>query len=262
MQPHANAKAQASAEIIAVLGIMLLAVLTFTVLSSNLLFDFGSQKEQQTARQTVQALAKAADEVYSQGKGASTIVQITIPPSANLSIEKSFIGKPPSASSEIFPNTINLHVAGTDIYENTLAPLAGSFPLLPGEHQVKVSSHGTFVSIGSSLVEVSPPAVFHYGKKGQVSSYKLRLVPSVPDNLHFELNLIKSYPHLPLTVFPSSFSTSGASVDVTLYFQPSALAGGTYQWDLLINTTVASPSCFPNCQNDFLIVPIVFEVRG
>ncbi|MEM4348093.1 MAG: hypothetical protein QXN37_00805 [Candidatus Anstonellaceae archaeon] len=251
--------AQASAELISVLGILLLILLTFTVLSSNLLFDVSVQKDAKLAKETVQTLANAADSVYAEGKGATKIVSITIPPSANLSLKKSYIGKPLDFSV-LSNNIINLHVAGSDYSASTLAPLSGVFPSSPGTYQIKVISFGSYVSIGASLVEIQPSIIYHKGKKGQPSSASLEIIPSSSDNLEINIQAFNEYQKVPLAIFPSSFQTAGSRAIVSIIFQPSVDAGGVYNWNLLINTSLRHPSCVQECREEFFIVPVSFEI--
>ncbi len=253
---------QASTELLALLGIMLLGVLAFAVLSSNLLFDVGAQKDRNTALEAVQKLATAADSVYAQGDGASETVRVTIPQSATLSGGKSYIGRPFGAPADSSANTINLHVQGSDQYVLTSAPLSGSFPALPGNHHLKVISHGSYVSIGSGIVEVSPSSVYLSGRRNEPVFSALQLIVPEGSQQQVFINVFPLIQHgnVQLSVFPSDFSTlSSAEVDLT--FLPGIGAAGLYNWELIVNASTNPLSCGQDCRSDYFSIPITMEVQ-
>jgi hypothetical protein len=242
---------------------MLLAVLVFAVLSSNLLFDVGAQKDRNNALEAVQKLASAADSVYAQGDGASETVFITIPPSALLSGGKSYVGKPPGSPADSSANTINLNVQGSDQYVTTSSPLSGAFPASPGSYQLKVTSHGSYVSIGSGIVDVSPSTVYLSGRRGEPAYYTLNLlVPSggAPQQVFVNVRTSQQHDNVPLSIDPVSFSTY-SSAEVGLTFDPGMAAAGLYNWEILVNASTSLSSCGEGCQADFFSIPITMEVR-
>ena len=153
-----TAKAQGSLELLAVVGIAMVYILFFAIFSSNSVIDAQTQKELHDAQTSAQQLADASDYVYSQGDGASSSVQIILPPSTNFS--STYVGKPLSGSSGYSINAININAAGVNAVAYARANLTGSLPSLPGTYNVNVTSHGTFVNIGDEALSATPTGVF------------------------------------------------------------------------------------------------------
>jgi hypothetical protein len=229
-------KAQSSVEIIVFLGVALIFVLVFIAISSNTLIDMKQQQEMSAAKQAASKLADAADYVYFQGDGASVQVQITLPQSANLSPNATYIGKPPSASPSAPSNMININVLGTDVTAYARASLSGSLPSSPGTYVLNVTSHGTFVNIGEELLSALPSSVHLTVASGETAFYYITFSSSSPSPVF--VNISKSWQNQPsLSVFPSSFSFSKGAAAVRLNFTTNESDRGLYEGYLVVNAT-------------------------
>ncbi len=229
-------KGQASVELISVLGISLLTLLVFAVLSTDLLSNITSQKKFAETRDSVQRLAYAADSVYAQGEGASATVTVVIPGGAELNANETFIGKPPSASASIPSTQINIRVSGTDVYANTKAPLSGSFPSGRGTYLMKVTSRGSYVTIGTYLLELDKRSVFKNMARNETRTEVLTFGAAGSSAVLVNITYNQSYGNLNMSVSPGSFTlAAGGSQPVTLTFQSGTAAAGTYNWQLLAN---------------------------
>ena len=259
----AGAPGQASTELISLMGIFLLVILVFAVLSSNILFDLNAQKNLNMARDTAQKLARAADSVYAQGEGAATTVSVQIPPTAELSGGRSYIGKPGGAPQGAASTTININVGGSDEYAITTAQLSGAFPSSPGSYEMKVTSHGTYVSIGSGLIDITPSTLFVESTAGQAKTSHLNI--TLPSGNGSEVYIALSYspvhPNAALSLDKPSFSTS-ANTSVTLTFTPNANAGGIYNWVLQVNASGCGPEDGEGCPADHFAIPVSLEIEG
>ncbi len=254
---------QASVELISLTGILLLVILVFVVLSSNILFDLNSQKNINMARDSVQRLAQAADSVYAQGEGAATTVKVQIPPTAALSGGKSYIGKPGGAPQDAASTTININVGGSDEYAITTAPLSGAFPSSPGTYDMQVASHGTYVSIGSGLIDITPSTVFVESTAGQAKTFPLNItLPSAGGSaVYIAISYSPEHQNAALSLSKSSFNTS-SNTSVTLTFSPNANAGGIYNWVLQVNASGCGPQDGEGCPADHFAIPVSLEIGG
>ena len=117
---------QAATELIIILGVALVVVVLFFVLSANMLTGARSQQNYDDARVSVQSLAEAADSVYAQGEGAARKVAITLPADTVFGSNYTYIGAP--SSSFAAQNSININVNGP-MFRGFLEPrFQGSSP--------------------------------------------------------------------------------------------------------------------------------------
>ena len=253
-----------SVELIALVGVFLLVIVVFAAMSSNILFNIGTQQGISEARGTVQKLAQAADSVYAQGEGATTSVSVVLPPGSVLEGGRSFIGKPSGSPGNASANMVNLNVAGSDEYALTSAPLSGAFPSAAGTYQLQVTSHGGYVSIGSGLIDVSPGAVFAEGRQGQQTAFPINITLSGSAGgspVNVSISISPSYGNVGFTASPAVFSTA-ANTSVSLVFSPSSSAAGIYDWSLQVNASSCSPGQAAPCPADCFTIPVSFEVEG
>ena len=245
-------------ELITLMGVFLLVILVFAVLSTNILFNVNTQKNTNAARDTVQKLAQAADSVYAQGEGATISVSVVVPSTAVLTGGKSFIGKPSGAPDNASSGMINLNVGGSDEYAFTTAPLSGAFPLSSGNYQLQVTSHGSYVSIGSGLIDVSPSTVFVDDSSGAATTFPLGIILSSGGQpVNISMSVSPQYDNVEFTV-PPKFSTS-SNTSISLAFTPNAMAGGIYGWKLQVNASSCTAGG-ESCQADYITIPVSLEV--
>ena len=247
---------QASVELIVLVGVFLLVIIVFAVLSTNILFNVGTQKNINAARDSVQKLAQAADSVYSQGEGATTSVTVDIPANAALTGGKSFIGRPSGASGNASSGIINLNVGGSDEYALTTAPLSGAFPNSSGSYQLQVTSHGSYVTIGSGIIDVSPGAVFVEGSAGVAATFPINITLLSGQPVNISISSSPQYANVGLAPNETGFITS-SNTSVTLKFNSTASAAGIYDWELQLN---ASSCAGGSCPADYITIPVSLEV--
>ena len=140
-------KAQTSIEVLIILGIALLVMLAFLMLTQSQSVQVNQQKESQDAANAVSELASAAKEVYAQGVGAKKQVQITLP--SGYEANESSIGN----------RAIWLRSSGNDYVETVDFALHGSLPKASGDHFVWVVSEGSRVRIGDSMIMLDSPSL-------------------------------------------------------------------------------------------------------
>ncbi|MCX6771328.1 MAG: hypothetical protein NTX79_04695 [Candidatus Micrarchaeota archaeon] len=162
---------QAATELIIILGVALIVVMLFFVLSANMLTGARTQQNYDGARISVQSLVEAADSVYAQGEGATRKVAITLPGDTNFGSNYTYIGAPSSLYAA--QNAININVNGTDMFGLSRAPLSGHFPAKSGIYPMRVTSRGAYVEIYPYLVDVDRNSVAIAMARGETRSSQI-----------------------------------------------------------------------------------------
>ncbi|MEM4633907.1 MAG: hypothetical protein QW275_02010 [Candidatus Anstonellaceae archaeon] len=253
------AKAQASTELLAVLGIALLVIIFFAAFASDVFGDSQQQSDIRQARIAVQRLAEAADYVYAQGEGASMSVRVDLPPSADYAPNKTYIGKPIYASDNSSSNAITIHLYGGDVSAYTKAPIVGAFPQQPGSYSLQVTSLGGIVKIGNSLVDPKSTAIYAKVKRGEIRT----AFASFSTNSSYPVILNASYSwnyDSPSISMPSSIiivHNGTAQIPITFISQPSNM--GIYTGTLIVTAYPAGSSVL---QKESYKLPITLEVYG
>ena len=248
-------KAQASIELTALLGIFLIVILFYTVFASGVLSHIGLQGEYHDAYASVRELAVAADSVFSQGEGTVRPVRVVLPVIFNSS--RSYIGQPSWAPSAP-QNTISINLGGTDVFVSTRAPLSGSFPNKSGEYTFAVISRGSYVSINSYIIDVTPSTVYLKMEPGSERQATLIVRAVAPEGADVNISPQWSFPHANLTIIPGRTVTSGqAEVPITFRFKTDAEAYGTHSSKVEI---VAKRTGSTGYDTETISIPITLEV--
>ncbi len=226
---------QASIELISILGISLVVILIFAVLSADLLSDIGVQRNYDDAKDSVQKLANAADSVYAQGEGASAKVKITLPTNANLSPNATYIGRPPSASSSTASTLINIKVQDTDVFAGTKAPVSGSFPASDGVYTMLVVSKGSYVAIGTHFFDVDKGSVYKSMARNETRNETITFSAASNESVAVSIDCSWAYENVGLTLSSSSFNVSiDSDTAINLSFASNTSAAGLYNSELVI----------------------------
>ena len=250
-------KAQASMELISILGISLIVILVFSVLSSDFLTGIAVNRNYADAQSAVQKLANAADTVYAQGEGASEIVQVKIPSNANMSSAVSYIGKPPGAPAGATSNVISIRVGGSDVLAITRETVAGSLPLAPGTYNMKVVSRGNYVAIGTHYLDADKNSVYQSMAPGETRSETITFTATGNETVGFNVTYSWSYPNVGISLNASYYSVPpGASRQINVTFTPNSAAAGLYNSQLNINATAG------NGVTEAFSIPIAADVQS
>ena len=262
------ARAQASTEFIIIMGISFIVLLVLFTMTLNYFYSVRAQRDYGDAQSAVQTLAAEADNVYLQGTGAEKIVPITLPGSTVFSPNTTFIGRPLNSLSGK-SNTISIDLNGTVLTATTAATVVGSFPTQSGVQQMKITSHGDFVSIGAHLVSANPDSVFQsMGKSSSASStvtFSVEMVSTTNESVNVTLSSPMEgslYPNANVSISPSSFTSFGlGDVPVSLAFTTGSGAVGIYT--SVLNVTAVKQSVDGTMvARETFTVPITLEVSG
>jgi len=257
--------AQASTEFIVIMGISFIVLLVLSTMTIEYFYSVRAQRDYGDALSAVQTLAEEADNVYLQGTGAEKVVPITLPGTTVFSPNVTFIGRPLNSLAGK-SNTISISLNGTVLTATTAATVLGAFPTTSGVHQMRVTSHGDFVSIGAHLLSASPDSVFQSMAKSDSQSstvtFSVAMTSTTNESVNVSLTTPWNYQNVNLTITPSSFSSFGlGDVPISLDFTTGSGAVGIYT-SVLNVTAVKQSAGGAVVARETFSVPITLEVSG
>ncbi|MCD6415009.1 MAG: hypothetical protein J7L23_05290 [Candidatus Diapherotrites archaeon] len=236
-------KSQAATEMLIVLAVGLIVIAIVLSYSSRQIVTVSTMKRVSQARATVEDIAKAANEVYSEGVGSRKEVFVVIPSGINES--RTYVGKSASASVTTPAKSINIGVllgnTTNDVWATTNYEVRGSLPTTPGGHWVVIVAREGYVQIGSYNLVVTPVGVSAFMHPGNITSKEITLKNEGGDNMSVLLTPSWSSTEVSLDVNESSFIlTPGESKNVKITFNASSSALDVYSGTLQVNGTIGS----------------------
>ena len=247
---------QAAAELIIILGVALVIVVLFFVLSANMLTGARVQQNYDDAHASVTALVEAADSVYSQGEGAVRKVSITLPSGTVFGGNTTFIGRPsdqPLASQ----NGISINVNGTALFGQTQTSLVGQFPSAVGKYSMRVTSRGAYVEIYPYLVDVDKYSVTMVMAQNETRSTSLTLTRSSGEEVTVQPTMNWGFSSINLTTDPSgNFSASQYGSQITFTVSSGNATAGMYNSQMTLTATGATSGT-----TETINIPISVNVR-
>ena len=227
---------QAATELIIILGVALVVVVLFFVLSANMLTGARSQQNYDDARVSVQSLAEAADSVYAQGEGAARKVAITLPADTVFGSNYTYIGAP--SSSFAAQNSININVNGTDVSGVSRTSLSGQFPAKPGKYTMRVTSRGSYVEIYPYLVDVDKRSITIVMAHGETRSAQITVTRASLEKVTVEPSQNWGFTDVEMEIAPSSaFGASNAGTVITVTVTARSFASGIYNSQITLTAT-------------------------
>ena len=219
---------------IVILGVALVTIVVFMALSLNFLSLVNVQKDQETARDSVQKLAQAADSVYAQGEGASSVVAINLPSTVSFDPNRTYVGKPQNAGFEAPSTQINVNVEGSDIYATAAEPVHGSLPSSPGVHSVRVYSTGSYVMLSPDIAVLGQQSVFVSMADGENRTETLTLRSLVAETVSAQIRQSWNYPGVSISLPAGQFNISATGTPVQVNVSAASGASGLYSSQLVI----------------------------
>jgi hypothetical protein len=249
---------QAAAELIIILGISLVVVVLFFVLSASMLTGAKNQQNYDDARASVQSLAEAADSVYAQGEGATRKVVIILPGDTAFGANHTYIGRPPSAPLAS-QNGININLNGTDIFAQTRTALSGQFPASSGTYLMRVTSRGAYVDIYPYLVDVDRHSVTIVMARNETRSAQVTVTRVSWEEVSVTPSQNWGFDDVSLSLAPAAGDAFGASAigsAITVTVTSSPTASGIYNSQLTLDAVGASSGT-----TEAISIPISVNVR-
>ncbi len=231
--------------IVAVALVILAVLVNFTAEQVNYL---EKQRAAKTAELSVQMLISAADELYTQGPGATRYLQLTWPEGVQV------------AGTRIEDHSIVVNVYGSYVTGTSVPQLVGALPTISGLQNIRIRAFDGFVMIGVLDISASPSTIFTSVARDENSSTAItlsnNLTDDIPQNLA-TISISSSWSHSDVNlVFNSSPGTLSAAS--TLLFDTNVFAGasavGTYSGKITVTST------FPS-KVETLIIPIQVNVN-
>jgi hypothetical protein len=135
-------RGQANLETIILFAAVLIMILVIGLALPSTTIGGENLRQMQIARQSVQEVASAADEVFLGGEGASKTIWVELP--AGYENASSFIGNQSAAVAWKDRKLADIHMlqAG-DIFAVSRAPMCGKWPGKYGKYQVNVTYNAT-----------------------------------------------------------------------------------------------------------------------
>jgi len=247
---------QAAAELITILGVALVVVILFFMLSANMLKDARIQQNLDDAKASVQSLAEAADSVYAQGDGATRKVSINLPGDTVFGGNTTYIGRPSNAPLA-GQNGININVNGTDLFALTRTSLVGQFPTTAGKYLMRVTSRGAYVEIYPYLVDVDKYAVSIAMARGETRSAQVVVTRVSGEAVNVEPAQNWGFNEVTMSMSPSStFAASDMGSILTVTVASNATATGIYNSQITLTATGAASGTV-----ETINIPVSVNVR-
>lgn len=235
---------QTSIEMLVIIGVALLAVLVFFMLTQSQGVQVSKTKISTEATNTVSDLVSAAKEVYAQGVGAKKQVYVTIP--QGYEQNESFVGN----------KAIKLRAAGNDYVQTVEFDVHGSLPSTSGSQWVWVVSEGNRVRIGRSMIEINRQSInlLVPRESTRMEGFSVKSTWDLPINI--SINKSWNNPDVGLSLDKVSFSLSPLSTfGVSAAFTPSTNASG-------FNSGYIELRASDGLVNETVAIPVTVEVKG
>lgn len=225
---------QAATELIIILGVALVVVALFFILSANMLTGARTQQNYDDARMSVQSLVEAADSVYAQGEGATRKVAITLPSDTKFGSNYTYIGAPTSAFAA--QNGININVNGTDVFGLSRTSLSGQFPTKAGKYSMRVTSRGAIVEIYPYLVDVDKRSVAIVMARNETRSTQIIVTRVSAERVTVEPSQNWGFTDVTMSIAPSgAFDADGLGTTITVTVTANSAASDTYNSQITLN---------------------------
>ncbi len=220
-------KGQASAELLIILAVSLAGLIAIYSFSGQTLVDLNKEKLVETAKNSVNSLKDAANDVFAQGAGAKKKILFIVPQGV-LENDSGISGK-----------SIYLNVFGTHANAVADMQLSGSLPVTEGGHWVWVTAHENYVFVGTENISVDKTS--SYVTMAQNSKATDSITITNDGQNAASVTLLETWPHTDVTFRPSltAFNLSPSqSQQVILTYGSGATAAGNYAGALEISATI------------------------
>lgn len=210
-------KAQTSVEFLMIFGVALAILLIVVLLSQQKIGDVTQTKSASDARNTVDDLASAAKDVYSQGVGAKKQVFVRIP--SGYQPTETIIGN----------KIISIEVDGTDYAAGLDFKVRGYLPNTAGGHWVWVVSEGNRVRIGDAMMELSKNWIYLVMDSNSTETTSLSVKNIWIMDIDISTDTTWTATDVDMSGVPSEFQLDiNASELITLQFISALNASGLY----------------------------------
>ena len=241
-------KGQSTIELMTIVAVALIVLAVLVNFTAEQVNYIEKQRAAKTAELSVQMLIDAADELYTQGPGATRFLQLTWPEGVE------------TTGTRIEDHSIIVNVYGSYISGTAIPNLVGTLPTNSGLQNIRVRAFDGFVMIGELDISSNPTSIFSSLDRNTSSSTTVILTNHLTNDIPANQASIAiasnwSYPDVNIVISPSSGILDAAdALPFDVNFFASASAVGTYAGKITV--TAAFPS-----KVETLIIPIQVNVN-
>ncbi|MFH1544479.1 MAG: hypothetical protein ABIE23_00085, partial [archaeon] len=235
-------KGQSSIELIVIFAVSLIALGAIISISNSQMNTLNAQKQKQTALTSVNDLAEAVKDVYSQGPGAKKKVFFQVP--GNVDASESGIGN----------KSIYLNVLGSDVIADTGIEVSGSIPTAKGGYWLWVTAGENYVIIGTSSITLSNNSFYVSMLQDSNETVQLGITNNGSSDVNIGIEPEWTNSEVTLVLSDTNFTVIASDTNtIDLNFSSSSTAVGNYTGNLVIDVNYGSST-------ERIIVPINVEV--
>ncbi len=234
-------KGQSTVELLVIVAVALVILSVLVGFTSDQVVALQKQQAVKTAELTVQKLVTAANELYTQGSGASRFIEITWPEGVS------------SSGTRITNRSIIVNVYGTQVSGTANQPFSGALPTNSGTQNIRLRAMDGYVLMGSASIAANPAYALVSLDRNSVQEVTITI-----SNIASEDAVV--YPTLTWTNGDVNTSVSAASRvyandthDFNVTFTTSTSAVGAY------SGYVSFRAVFPS-RTETIVVPIQANV--
>ena len=234
-----NLRGQSSTELIMLAAASFLALLLVYILALDQFGGISGYMRASSLLTNLNRLAKAADNVYTEGLGARTSVAFNLPVNLNYT----FVGYEPLAqvnTKVIYANYWD-GISPHDLYATSAAYLNGTLPNSTGFHRVWVTAIPGGAYLGNLTYEVDDNSISFILAPGETGTANLRVTSLTNSSVNTNYNVVVSMPGDPeVEADPDSFSLDPEkSQNVTITADAEEESFGIYSGSLIIRETTS-----------------------
>ncbi|MFH1695075.1 MAG: hypothetical protein ABH850_01430 [Candidatus Micrarchaeota archaeon] len=235
-------KGQASVELLVILAVSMVLIGLVLFTSNNEMTGINSNKANSDAKNTVEKIAKTAEDVFDSGPGTKKQIYISIPSGVD------------ETKTSIANNTVRININGTDIIAESKVELTGSIPTEKGSYWIWITSHQGYVSIGDIAVETDKESVYSTIAQETNAIENIKVINNTTQDADVDASYTWGNAEVSMQLSDNSFvvlADSNSGID--LNFISSSSAVGNYTGELVfdINTVDGTKQ---------IVVPITVEV--
>ncbi|MFH1895475.1 MAG: hypothetical protein ABIJ74_02755 [archaeon] len=235
-------KAQASVELLVILAVSMVAIGLILVTSNNEITGINSAKANSDAQNTVNKIARTAEEVFVSGPGTTKQIFVVIPSGVD------------ETKTSVSDKTVRINVNGTDLIAESKTELSGSIPTEPGGHWVWITAFEGYVVIGDIKIESNKGSIYSAIAQDSNSTESISLKNNTSADANVTISFTWNSVEVSMNLSSNFFVVaSGSSYSIDINFSSSQTAAGNYSGEIIFDATTTDGA-------KRIVVPVTVEV--
>lgn len=237
-------RGQSTIELISIVAVAIIILAVLVDFTANQVSYLQKQQGVKTAELAIQSLISAANDLYTQGPGATRYVQLTWP----FGVESNGTG--------IQGHSIVVNVFGTTVSGTAIPSLTGTLPINSGLQNIRVRAFDGFVMIGEMDVSANPTSILSSVARNSFADTNIILTSGSAENATISITKSWSHSDVNLNITPTSGTlTAGSTFSFDANLLANASAVGTYTGTITVTAT------FPSSVQT-LVIPVQANVNA